>query len=102
MLKVPLFVVLPYPVAREIDPPVTEVDSPDVTATRPPAEILPDPTITLTLPDVPFDAFPLRNVMRPLLALLVVPEMKERDAEVPAVPEIALRMLNAPLELARP
>ena len=75
---------------------------PASTARRPPALSLPLPTTILTLPAVPFVAEPVRSVICPLLPLVVTPDVKERELEVPFVPALALRTLKAPLEVVRP
>jgi hypothetical protein len=87
----------------EIEPPVAvDVASPALMAIRPPELNFPLPTTTLTLPATPLVADPVRNVIWPLLPLLVVPEVKDREPAVPAAPALAVRTLNAPLEVARP
>jgi hypothetical protein len=102
MLNAPLDVARPYPVMREIDPPVILVLWPEDTATRPPAEILPLPTTMLMLPAAPSVADPVRKVIMPLLPAEVTPLVIEIEPEVPALPAFAVRTLKTPLDLARP
>jgi hypothetical protein len=87
----------------EIEPPVTWVLSPELTAMRPPADFVPLPTTTLMLPAVPSVADPVRRVIIPLLPLVVVvPEVIDSDPETPDEPALADRTLKAPLDVARP
>ena len=83
-------------------PPVTSVLSPAFTATRPPVDRDPLPTKTLTLPLAPDVADPERNVIIPLVPVDVVPEVKDREPDTPAVPAFPVRMLNAPLDVTEP
>ena len=57
---------------------------------------------TLKLPAVPLVATPVFSTMPPLLPLLAVPERKDKNPVTPVVPELAVRTLNAPLEVTRP
>ena len=102
ILKAPLDFVLPKPEISEIDPPVMCVLSPACAATRPPTVNVPLPTTTLTLPGAPAVAFPERKVIMPLPLLLVVPDVKDKAAETPLTPELAVLTLNAPLDVDLP
>ena len=54
------------------------------------------------LPPVPNVEEPVRSVIMPLLPADVVPDVKEREPLTPLSPEFADRILNTPLEDARP
>jgi hypothetical protein len=47
-------------------------------------------------------AEPVRRVIIPLLPLLLLPDENERDPETPLSPEFLVRILNDPLDVARP
>ena len=67
---------------------------------RPPTPLFPSPTIKLTLPPTPLIEVPVRSEMDALLPLLEVPVTTESAPLTPAVPASAVRMLNAPLDVA--
>ena len=95
--------VVPSHVDWSVDTPSLQLEvAPAVITTRPPVLELPLPTTTLTLPDAPFVAEPVRRVIIPLLPSDVTPEVKDREPEIPLSPESAVRTLNDPLEEAVP
>ena len=69
---------------------------------RPPAALLPLPTMTLTLPPVPDVADPVRITIAPLLPLLAVPVLICKEPLTPVPPALDVRNVNAPLLVERP
>jgi hypothetical protein len=69
---------------------------------RPPPAIVPALTSKLILPPAPKIEEPVRSVIIPLLPLLELPEVKDREPDTPSFPAAVVLMLNAPLDAARP
>jgi hypothetical protein len=65
--KLPLEDFEPYPVVKDIWPPVEDVDSPDDMTTLPPFPLSPEPTETSIDPPKPDDADPDPIFKTPLL-----------------------------------
>lgn len=103
-LNAPLEVPDPYPLMSDTEPPDAAELSPAPRTTRPPAPEVPLPTARLILPPAPLSAAaePVRNTMAPLLPEDVVPVLKVSDPLIPDAPELAVRMLNVPLDVAEP
>jgi hypothetical protein len=105
ILKDPLEVVAPYPDMSENAPPDFSAEWPALRTTRPPSTWVPVPIATLRLPAAPFvlpPPFPVRSINAPLVALELPPVEKLIDPLTPSWPPLDDRMLNTPLDLARP
>ena len=95
--------VVPSHVDWSVDTPSLQLEvAPAVITTRPPVLKLPLPTTTLTLPDAPFVAEPVRRVIIPLLPFEVVPVVSDNDPLTPLAPAFAVRILKVPLDVAVP
>ena len=75
---------------------------PDATVSRPPAPLLPLPTVMLITPALPAVAAPEPIEIEPLEPELVVPELNTSTPLTPASPAFAVLIVIAPLVVAMP
>jgi hypothetical protein len=101
-VNAPLLRTEPKPVVIDIEPPDIDVLSPASRTTRPPAWLLPLPTIILTLPLVPDFDEPLLITTEPLLPIELVPDFISIEPLVPPRPESDVSTENVPLLLIVP
>jgi hypothetical protein len=98
----PLVLAMPKPLRKPIAPPVWTVLCPEATVIEPPAPLLPTPTVMLTAPPLPPVAVLEPIEIDPLVPELDVPELNMSKPLAPLSPEFDVRIVIAPLVLARP
>jgi hypothetical protein len=98
----PLVVAPPWPLVIPTAPPVVIVLSPAARVIKPPTPLFPVPTVMLTAPPVPLVAVPDPIAIEPEFPTLVEPELKVSSPLTPELPPLAVWMVIAPLEVAKP